>query len=117
MSELDHLSLQRLENLAEQPECYRDLMKVLTTSDNIIDTFYKDYRQTAYGFSVIKCTEPTNYHEVARANNIRDHLPLTLVKQDLYTHNFNSVIQETFSMFFDPRLPDKGFHNAIMTVV
>ena len=79
--------------------------------------FYKDYKQTTYGFSVVKCQVPGTYDEIARANNLKNHLPLTIVKQVVYDHRFASIRLEIISMVFNNDFHDKGFRKAVTTII
>jgi hypothetical protein len=74
MSERDRVALQRLKLLAGDVTSYPDLMTMLITDDSG-DPFLSDYKETNYGFSVIKTQQPTCYANRAKANNTQSHLP------------------------------------------
>ena len=118
MSELDRLALKRLETIAGGgTESYEDLMRIMTASENMEEAFYKDYRETTYGFAVVKCNVSQDYHNIARSNNMTHNLPLTIVKQTVYDSKYAFVSSETISMVFNDRFHDKGFKAAVNTVI
>ncbi|CAH0036031.1 unnamed protein product [Clonostachys rhizophaga] len=59
----------------------------------------------------------TSYASQAKANNKSRNLPLTVVKQIIYNTQFDRVVQEKISMFFNDRFHDKGFRSAILNIV
>ena len=118
MSELDRLALKRLETLAGgNTESYADLMRIMTASGDMEEMFYKDYKETTYGFAVVKCKVPQDYNQISRSNNLHRNLPLTIVKQTVYNDEFTFVLSETISMIFNDKFHDKGFTAAVKTII
>ncbi|KAM7192132.1 DHH phosphoesterase [Rhypophila sp. PSN 637] len=117
MSRIDQMVLDRLQALAtkQQSAPYASLMGLLTRDTMSGDPFMMDYKETVYGFSVIKTTKSLeSFAKQANENNAKRHLPLTVVKQVVYDPSFKRVVQEQLSMDFDPAVHDKGFKKAIM---
>lgn len=118
MSELDRLALKRLETIAGgNTESYVDLMRIMTVSEDVEEMFYKDYKETTYGFAVVKCNVPQDYSQISRSNNMHRNLPLTIVKQTVYNNEFTFVSSETILMTFNDRFHDKGFTTAVKTII
>lgn len=117
MSEIDQLAMQRLEKLAGPTTTYEELMGVMTNCQNLEETFYKDYKERSFGFTVIKTRTPQSLDEFARRNNSKRHLPLTVVKQVVYDNSFDNVLTETIYMLFNDDSHDKGFRNAVKRVI
>lgn len=117
MSEVDRLALARLQGLASQPRSYAALMGVMTQTKDRKARFYKDYKESLYGFAVIKCTNTECYEKLAKANNKFNGLPLTVVKEVNYTADFTAVISENISFYFNDSFHDKGFHDAVNAIV
>lgn len=117
MSLLDKLAFERLSVLAKWNTSYPDLMTMLTSAANTPDPFMNDYKETLFGFAVIKATERGCFGARAEANNRDNHLPLTIVKQVVYNSQFDTVLCETISLYFNEDYHDKGFRAAIIDVV
>lgn len=116
MSVLDKLVLERLRMLAQSYTSYPDLMAMMTSDSRGSDLFMADYKQRLYGFAVIKTRKLASFEKRAKANNIERHLPLTVLKQVLYDSQFQSVLEESITMYFNDNFYDKGFRDAIMHV-
>ncbi|KAK5993557.1 hypothetical protein PT974_06991 [Cladobotryum mycophilum] len=120
MGRIDQIALERLKSLAQEHDSYARLMSALVwetgnmTSDEV---FMMDYRESLYGFAVIKAQQTASYEKQAMTNNIRRHLPLTIVKQVIYGNEFRYVVKEQLSMYFNERFHDKGFKKAILDTV
>lgn len=114
MSQIDRLALARLNALAKDSLSYPSLMTLLTRDTMRGDPFIMDYKQGHYGFSVIKTQVAASYASQARNNNIKQHLPMTIVKQVVYDDEFRSILQEKISVYFNKCFHDKGFKKAIM---
>ena len=118
MSEIDRLALKRLDSIAGgSTESYADLIQIMTATGDVEDMFYKDYRQTTYGFAVVKCNVPQDYDHISRSNTLDRNLPLTIVKQIVYDRELSSVLSETISIVFNDNFHDKGFKNTVKAVV
>ena len=118
MSEIDRLALKRLETIAGgNTESYADLMRIMIASQDVEEMFYKDYKETTYGFAVVKCNVPQDYNQISKSNNLHRNLPLTIVKQTVYDNEFTFVSSETISMIFNDRFHDKGFTTAVKTII
>ena len=118
MGEINCLAIQRLETIARQgARSYSALMCIMITSQGLDEMFYKDYKQTAFGFAVIKGQEHHDYGEMAKHNNQCYNLPLTVVKQLIYDVYFSTVLRETILLVFNPEFHDKGFRRCVQAVV
>ncbi|KAK6502687.1 hypothetical protein TWF506_003265 [Arthrobotrys conoides] len=122
MSALDRIAIARLEKIADTPSAYPSLMQVLTHSTNSAkETFYKDYKQTNFGFTVIKSSSSDpmtiSYRRFAEVNNEKEHLPLTIVKEIVYDPRFSTAERETFQLVFNDSFHDKGFRAAVRNVI
>ncbi|EFQ30439.1 hypothetical protein CGRA01v4_09981 [Colletotrichum graminicola] len=117
MSRIDQMAIHRLRTIAQQCTSYQDLMKLLVDGNAQNDPFLEDYKETSYGFAVIKSQKFASYQDRALRNNIEKHLPLTVVKQVIYTdHGFESSLCERISLYFNDNFYDKGFRDAIKDV-
>lgn len=118
MSELDRLCMQRLEAIAGSTANYADLMSIMTDVDTSEEQkFYRDYKESTFGFAVVKANKCCNYDSIAKSNNFKKGLPLTVVEQVVYDHQFSQIYIERISMVFDERSHDKGFRSAVMDIV
>ncbi|KAK6330807.1 hypothetical protein TWF718_003006 [Orbilia javanica] len=122
MSVLDRMAIARLESIANAPSSYAALMQVFTNSTNSArETFYKDYKQTKFGFTVIKSSSSDpqiiDYRKLAEINNEKEYLPLTIVKEVVYNEKFSTVERETFHLVFNDSFYDKGFRAAVRNVI
>lgn len=118
MSKIDRLAVLRLETLARQTTDYGHLMQLLIDGSATVDLFREDYKETVYGFAVIKSRSWESYEARARQNNIENHLPLTVVKQVLYNNaQLEGALTEHISLHFNDDFYDKGFRSAALTVI
>ncbi|KAK2597396.1 hypothetical protein QQS21_006020 [Conoideocrella luteorostrata] len=117
MSLLDKLALERLTLIAKWSTSYADLMTRLINEANTPDPFMNDYKQTLYGFAVVKTRSLTCFKARAEANNTENYLPLTIVKQVVYNSQFNTVLYESISLYFNGDFHDKGLKIAILDSV
>lgn len=121
MSKIDKLAIRRLETLAGQTASYDDLMALLISGNSTVDPFMEDYKQTLYGFAVIKTQRAASFEERALKNNVDNHLPLTIVKQVICNNNnhdqFGTNLDETISLYFNENFYDKGFRSAVKKIV
>ena len=118
MSEIDRLAFQRLEDIAgNNVTSYSDLMRIMVTAEDLENAFYKDYKQTTYGFAVIKCLGQNDYYDIASLNNECHNLPLTVVKETWYDIDFSTVITETILLVFNKTHYDKGFRRCVRATV
>ncbi|KAI1422157.1 hypothetical protein F5Y12DRAFT_786959 [Xylaria sp. FL1777] len=117
MSRLDNLAFQRLATIGGNPRSYPELMGMLISDPDITDHFMEDYKETLYGFAVIKSRGITCYRSRAEANNLERRLPLTVVKQVAYDSSFHRVMRETIGLHFNEGFYDKGFKRAISLAV
>ncbi|PNP59490.1 hypothetical protein THARTR1_00980 [Trichoderma harzianum] len=117
MSSLDKLAFEHLRELAQDHTSYPELMKMLTGDVRVADPFMEDYKETLFGFAVIKTETLTCYKRRSEANNLERHLPLTVVKQVCYDSCFNSVRKERITMHFNDAFHDKGFRRAILSTI
>ncbi|KUJ24631.1 DHH phosphoesterase [Mollisia scopiformis] len=119
MSETDQLAIARLESIAGYgvAATYEELMSIMLNTAEIKELFYKDYRQTSYGFSVIKSNKSNDFGAIAEAKNRTYHLPLTVVKEVVYAEDFSGVCLENISLVINPVFHDKGFKNALQKIV
>lgn len=117
MSSLDKLAFEHLRKLAQDHTSYPKLMKMLTGDVKVADPFVEDYKETLFGFAVIKTETLACYKSRAEANNLERHLPLTVVKQVCYNSCFNSVREERITMQFNNAFHDKGFRRAITSTI
>ncbi|PVH71977.1 hypothetical protein DL98DRAFT_612654 [Cadophora sp. DSE1049] len=117
MSELDRLAIQRLESIASCVATYYDLMDVMLNTTEAEELFHRDYRQTLYGFSVVKCKESQDFAAVAWSNNLKEHLALTVIKEVVYAERFAKIRSETILFIVNSKFHDKGFKNAVIEIV
>ncbi|OAG41893.1 hypothetical protein AYO21_03896 [Fonsecaea monophora] len=119
MSNLDRLAVKRLESIASTAATYSDLMHVMTEASCPQELFYKDYKETNFGFAVIKSRQAlgSQIHALATTNNTNHHLPLTIVKEVLYRDGFVAVKSETILIVSNPEYHDKGFTRSVLDVV
>ncbi|GAP92259.1 hypothetical protein SAMD00023353_7600010 [Rosellinia necatrix] len=117
MSRLDNLAFHRLITLAGESRGYPELMEMLIGDPDTTDRFMEDYKQTLYGFAVIKAKAITCFKARAEANNVEKRLPLTVVKQVAYNPSFDGVARETIGLYFNEDFYDKGFRAAIQLAV
>jgi len=82
--QIDRLALERLKTVAGSGvRDYGALLDLMMVETNPLTLFYKDYRQTTFGFSVIHCKEYINMTTIVQQNNLKHHLPLSVIKQVL----------------------------------
>ncbi|KAF5649810.1 DHH phosphoesterase [Fusarium tjaetaba] len=118
MSRIDQMALERLKSLSHGSASYQDLMQLLLHSNVEVDPFLEDYKESCYGFAVLKSQRLTSYDERAMKNNVEKHLPLTVVKQVIFDGTmFDRLSTEKISMHFNDRFYDKGFRNAVKHVI
>lgn len=119
MSEIDRLAMQRLESIAgiERAATYCELMGIMVNTAEVEELFYRDYRETMFGFSVLKCKKSQDYMAIALSNNMKSHLPLTVVKEVVYAENFGRIRSETILLVTNPTFYDKGFKKALRETV
>jgi hypothetical protein len=69
MSEADRLAMRRLESIVGfgKPATYQELMDIMVSTTDVDELCYRDYRQTSYGFSVVKCKEPMDFRHIAES--------------------------------------------------
>lgn len=119
MSNTERLAMQRLETIAgcEKVATYAEPMDIMLSTTNAHEIFYKDYRQTSYGFAVIKCKEPMEIRHIAEVNNTKHHLPLIVVKEIVYSQDFSSIISKTIALVTNPSFHDKSFKACLLKTV
>lgn len=117
MSEIDKIAIQRLESVASCAQDYAFHMSTMVDHAEAEELFYRDYRQTTYGFSVVKTKMSRDYYAIAVANNAKQSLPLTVVKEVTYSGGFEKVVLETILLVCNPAYHDKVFRDALSTVV
>lgn len=120
MSKIDRIAIRRLEALAGETTSYDDLMVLLISGTSTIDPFMEDYKETLYGFAVIKTQREASFEKRALKNNVDNHLPLTIVKQVIYEsnhHQFGTTLNEIISLYFNDNFYDKGFRSAVRKIV
>ena len=118
MSELDRLCMQRLLAIAGPMEDYIDLMKYMTEGeDDEEQIFYRDYKESIFGFAVVKGIRNRNLEHLANSNNVSKGFPLTVIKQVVYNQDFCTVSQESIALVFNDASHDKGFRNALIDIV
>ncbi|KAE8440548.1 hypothetical protein EG329_007254 [Mollisiaceae sp. DMI_Dod_QoI] len=117
MSELDRSAIRRLELIASCAATYYDLMDVMLNTTEAEELFYRDYRQTRYGFSVVKCKESQDFTAIAWSNNLKEHLPLTVIKEVVCAKRFARIRSETILFIVNYKFHDKGFKNAVVEIV
>jgi hypothetical protein len=117
MSEIDRLSIERLKHVARHIPCYNSLMAIMVDEASIEEMFYRDYRQTSYGFAVVKTQISRDYTKIAEGNNSKKRLPLTVVKEIAYSGKFEIIRTEKIWFIFNSDFHDKGFRNAVSQTV
>jgi inorganic pyrophosphatase/exopolyphosphatase len=117
MSDIDHLAIERLKHISGHTPCYSDLMQTMINDADTEELFRRDYRQTSYGFAVIKTKIKRDYTALAVRNNELECLPLTTVKQVVYSKNFKEIVVEEITFAINPQFHDKGFKRVIFQVV
>jgi len=119
MSEIDRLAMQRLESITGigRAATYYELMGIMVNDAEVEELFFRDYRQTLFGFAVIKCNKSQDYMAIALSNNMKSHLPLTVVKEVVYAENFGRIQSETILLVTNPTFHDKGFKKALRETV
>lgn len=117
-STADRLAMHRLESICgSRAASYCELMGVMVSTTNIHELFYKDYKQTTFGFSVVKSKDVIDMRTMAELNNTKHHLPLTVVKNIIYSEDFTSVVSETIVLATNPNFHDKGFNRNLIRAV
>ena len=115
---IDRLALERLKTVAgPSVRDYGALLNLMMVETGPSALFYKDYRQTTFGFSVIHCKEYFDMTEIAKENNRKHHLPLSIIKQILAKREAPWIASERITLVFNDNFHDKGFQNAIICVV
>ncbi|KAK4548758.1 hypothetical protein LTR36_008531 [Oleoguttula mirabilis] len=119
MGKVDRLAMERLKRIAAPMTSYPDLMAIMTGSTNRDYQFSSDYKSDGFGFAVIKSRQrqPSCFTDLSQANNMQEHLPLTIIKQVLYDVDFSAVHCEVITATFNPTYHDKGFRRAVIDVV
>ena len=119
--EINRLALARLkERAGPSVREYRSLLELMMVETDPLTLFYKDYRQTPFGFSVVHCKEYINMIEIAQKknknNNLKHRLPVSVIKQILAKKDAPLISSERITLVFNDHLYDKGFRNAAVTV-
>jgi len=115
---LDQHALDRLITIAgDTVRDYGDLLQLMMVEDDPVKLFYKDYRQTSFGFVVIHCIEYREFTNIAKENNTKHHLPLSVIKHILAKKESPWVESERITLVFNDDLYDKGFRHAAATVL
>ncbi|ORY09811.1 hypothetical protein BCR34DRAFT_540285 [Clohesyomyces aquaticus] len=117
MGEIDRLAIARLRKIALSARTYRHLMGLMIDTEDARELFYRDYRQTCYGFSVVKSMVSNSYVALAEENNRKENLPLTVVKEIIYAQDFENVTSESLYLVFNSTYHDKGFRHTVREVV
>jgi hypothetical protein len=119
ISDLDRLAIRRLESTAANgADTYSHLMHVMTQASTPEELFYKDYKETNFGFAVIKSRrQQYDFSRLAASNNISRRIPLTIAKEVLYHKDFVAARAETILIVVNPNYHDKGFKAAFMDVI
>ncbi|KAJ8125721.1 hypothetical protein O1611_g7916 [Lasiodiplodia mahajangana] len=91
-------------------------MGMLISDPGITDRLMEDYKETLYGFAVIKSRGIACYKSCAEANNLERRL-LAVAKQVAYDSSFHRVTRETIGLHFNEGFYDKGFKRAIRLAV